>query len=154
MEFNFPEWGVEPLKEGDSSWINTHMEGGYAKYPVPGALLEGWDGNFIKFVQWNMDPKKEEDPAKCFCSVIYRGNGIVDRNNFGEFGYKMYQIVDGSGNRTQHWGFFNTRMIDQGINEFFTVDPDGDAFVNAAPQVAKTMGAMLATLTTLLLVRV
>eukprot|EP00327_Prymnesium_parvum_P017089 CAMPEP_0113256998 /NCGR_PEP_ID=MMETSP0008_2-20120614/15068_1 /TAXON_ID=97485 /ORGANISM="Prymnesium parvum" /LENGTH=507 /DNA_ID=CAMNT_0000105389 /DNA_START=7 /DNA_END=1530 /DNA_ORIENTATION=+ /assembly_acc=CAM_ASM_000153 len=115
LEFALPYFN-DSTKPGAATPFNTHLDFPFRKFPLPAALLEGWDLND----QLKWDPKESSDAAQCFCSMLMRPDGSIERHNFGRYAYSGYRLFDGKLKPTAHWPIFKAKMQQLGIDEFVT----------------------------------
>lgn len=116
-EFQFPRWSLGVSEGNNGSGIWTYAHPPFTDLPYPLAVYEGLPRNhhqtyatrrpknFGLFrVFW--DAGLSKDPALCFCSVLYLGDDVIQRNNFGFLAYNLYRVIDGDGRRTSRWPRF------------------------------------------------
>lgn len=121
LAFSFSKWNRASLYAGDASNFNTYLKGNYGKFPIPAAKAEGWTA--WQQAKWVVNPKKLTDPAGllCFCNVVYEGQNVITRNNFGKFAYQFLRVVDGKGEVTPFWQEFKSAMASLHIDSFVAI---------------------------------
>lgn len=133
LEYALPFFNSS-VEMGAGSFLNTHMNGFYGKFPLPAALVEGW--TLPQFLKWQKHMSESHDvaaAARCFCSFYWTGPDKIDRNNFGHFAYPAFRLVDGAGRATKHLASFLESTAAAGTTSFAVIAPsarsEGDVVV-------------------------